>query len=202
LRFVGDLPRKPFRTVEGIMGRKAILILMAACFLTGSACGEGKFKTAPGMAMAGGAVSINQMQGFGTTAFSILSININPIFGQFLTKDTLLYTFCAFQFNVNFNDQTWNGGIDLGAQGRYFFTTDAAVNFFLGLQISFGLKLVPDYRSLQEHAMTGVVFGMFVPMNEKVGLDFSFNPIFYIPLNTYQPFAMLVSLSAGVISTL
>jgi hypothetical protein len=184
------------------MVRKIILILMAACILTGSACGEGKFKTAPGMAIIGGAVSINQLQGFGSTSFSILSININPIFGQFLTKDTLLYTFCAFQFDVNFNDNTWIGGIDVGAQGRYFFTTDAPVNFFLGLEISFGLKLVPDYRYLQEHVMTGVVFGMFVPMNEKVGLDFSFDPVFYIPLNSVDPFAMLVSLSVGVISTL
>jgi hypothetical protein len=184
------------------MGKRAVIILLAFCLASGAACGQAKFKFAPGTVVVGGSVSMSMLQSFNSSPISFLTVSVTPLFGQFLTKDTMLFSFCNFQLNVDFNSWAWEGGLDLGAQGRYFFSTDAPVDFFLGLMVAFGLKLRPNYAALQEHVVTGPTLGLFVPMNDKVAFDFSFNPVFYIPLNSYQPFAMYISVSAGIVSAL
>ncbi len=185
------------------MRKKAVVILLALCLVSPAGWAQSKFKFAAGTAILGGGLTVSFVHGFSPSSpLSVLSIQISPRFGQFLTRYTMLFTFCNFQLDMNFYDGMWSGGLDLGAEGRYFFSTEGAADFFIGLDAAFGLKLVPDFSALQEHLLTGVALGLFVPMNEKVAFDFSLNPVFYIPLNSYQPFALFISLKVGIVSAL
>ncbi|MBN2353136.1 MAG: hypothetical protein JXD23_11245 [Spirochaetales bacterium] len=184
------------------MRKMAFVILLALCFFPEIVGAESKFKFAPGTAILGGGISVNMLQSFNDNPISVLTLRVRPRFGSFITKDTMLFSFCDFQFDADFNHHVWNGGLDLGAQGRFYFSTEGAADFYIGLQAAFGLSLTDNFGNLQEHVTTGVVLGLFVPLNEKVAFDFSLDPIFYIPLNTYMPFAMFSSLTIGIVSAL
>jgi hypothetical protein len=131
-----------------------------------------------------------------------LNFRLSPIFGQFITKDTMLFTSFEFYMQIGFSPSTYTGGINISAQGRYFFSTQATINFFLGLDVGFGIDLTWDYSNLHEHLITGIVAGFFLPFNQKIGLDLSLNPLFYIPLNSRQSYGMYTVLAVGILSSL
>jgi hypothetical protein len=190
--------------MEAIMMKRFLLLILLLCIGIGSICGdtEKKFKTGPGMVILGGAFTFAYVQAFVENGFGYLNMNAGPLFGQFLTKDTCIFTHLQFGFEVIFPSLNWNGQLSLGVQGRYFFSTEETINFYLGIEVSFGFNIVPDYSKMQEHLFTGPVLGFFLPFNEKTGLDISLTPLFYLPLNSQQPFAMTSFVSMSMFSVL
>ena len=177
-------------------------MVLVLCLCTSLLSGQDKFKTKPGMIFLGGGASIGFSQEFNASNENVLGIELRPLFGQFLTRDTLLFTHLGFAMKAGFTHQSFTGSLSIGAQGRYFFSTEETINIFLGLDIQFGLDLGAAYGKLNEHVLTGIVGGVFIPFNEKIGLDLSLTPLVYLPLNTYEPARMVIFTSVGILSTL
>ncbi len=184
--------------------KKAMILAILLCIGFASLHAENTavFKTRPGMVILGGSFTFTYVQAFVEHGFGFLELHAGPLFGQFITKDTCVFTHLEFGFQVSFPNLDWNGKLSLGVQGRYFFNTEETVNFYLGLDVNFGFYLVPDYSQMREHLMTGPVAGFFIPFNEKTGLDITLYPLFYLPLNSTQPFAMTTFISVAMFSVL
>jgi hypothetical protein len=193
-----------------VMKKKAFIvltILLLFCLNLEAQTTE-KFKTKPGMVFIGGGLSLSFMQNFSNNSSTLFSIDLNPLFGQFITKEVMLFTHLGFSIKnysastTSFTYPDWNGSLNIGAQGRYYFSTEEAVNFFIGLDVTLGLDLAASYDHLNEHIITGLIGGIFLPLNQKIGLEISLAPFFYLPLNTYQSWALFIPLSLGILSTL
>lgn len=184
--------------------KKALLSAACLCILLSGLRAETgpRFKTQPGMAVLGGSVSLTYTQAFTDNSTGLLDLHVSPMYGVFITKDTCVLTHLDFGFQILFPSLDWIGRFGLGVQGRYFFSTEEASNFYLGIEANFGIDLVPDYSQMHEHIMTGPAVGFFIPLNEKTGLDLTFYPLFYLPLNRTQPFAMSTYLSIAMFSVL
>jgi hypothetical protein len=195
---------KPGGLTGMVMGRKPLFVILLCCVCIASlaAADEPRFKTKAGSVILGGAFSFAYLQTLLEGGNGFLDLRTGPMFGTFLTKDTCVLTHLDFGFHVDFPSFAWNGTFVFGVQGRYFFTTEETVNFYLGVEVEFGLRLLPDYTQLNEHLLTGPVAGFFIPFNSKTGLDITLFPLFYLPLNSHQPFAMLSYMSVSMFTVL
>ena len=93
------------------MRKTVVVIFLALCLAAGTAGADSKFNFAAGTAIAGGGISFNFLHSIPSDALSFLSLRVSPRFGSFLTRDTMLFSFCDFQMDVDFNAPAWNGGL-------------------------------------------------------------------------------------------
>ncbi len=185
------------------MKKALIMCVLLACGFTGLHGEEEKsFKTRPGMVILGGGFALTYVQSFVENGYGKLDLHAGPLYGLFITKDTCVFTHLDFGFQLFFPGLEWMGKLALGVQGRYFFSTEERVNFFMGLEVNFGFDLVPDYARMHEHLMTGPVAGFLIPFNRKTGLDITLYPLFYLPLNSTQPFALATFVAISMFSVL
>lgn len=184
------------------MKKPLVCILVLLCLTPGLFFAQTDFRTKPGLVVVGGNASFLGYFTFNSDGKGLLKLGLNPLFGQFITRDTMLFTHLVFNLTIGLSDSFLNGDIGIGAQGRYFFSTEEAFNFFLGVEVQFGMQITPSFSELREHLLTGPVVGFLIPMNDKICFDLSLSQLVYLPLNTYEPMAMLVFFSFGVISTL
>ena len=186
------------------MMKKAFLLVLCTCLLPVCVVADAgpSFKTQPGMAVLAGSFSLTYSQAFVDYSTGELHLHAGPLYGVFITKDTCVLTHLDFGFQILFPDLTWTGSLALGVQGRYYFSTEETVDFYLGIEARFGLDLTSDYSQMHEHVLTGPAIGFLVPFNAKTGLDITLYPLFYLPLNRTQPFGMTTYISLAMFSVL
>ena len=159
-----------------------------------------KFKTEAGMVFLGGEIALSFHSSFSGEQRAVLNLHFNPLFGQFLTRQIMVFTHLDFNLDIGLSFPLVEGFISIGVQGRYYFFTGGVLNFFTGLQLAFGSKITDNINNLHEHIACGLVGGLFFPVNERIGFDLSLSCLVAFPLNTIDPANGRAFLALGILS--